>query len=543
MRILAALVSLVLAAPAWAAVPQVFTVQGVLRNSAGTLQTMPVDVNVTLYDARTDPSNTLFAPAQIANLPVTNGLFTVVLTIPDATTMNKIAAASEIWLGLTAGGDTFPRQKVTPVVSALLCGNADTVTNGVYTNGSYADPAWITSLSASKISGSVASASTVTNGVVTTGSYADPAWITSLSGSKISGAVASADALSASCSGCVTNAKLASGIDVAKLSGVLPIANGGTGSATQSFVDLSGNQTAAGNKTWSGTSTFSGAVAIGAAASPKVEFGLTVESNNGAGYAAVFSQDSATAGTGLGTVASAGMVQGLTSANTAAPLSLQPAGGNVGIGTASPNYLLHLKGAGATVLLQPTSATNQQTGIGFHTNTDGPGFSIGRDFGNAGNHDFFIYDQVAQVARIYLNSSGQVGIGTTTQTHLVQLSGGAYSDGASWTNASSRDYKEAIRPLADPLPLLEQVEVYRYRYRAGHGEDRRERIGVIAEQLPALVASPDRRGAPTGELIALSLAANRALLEKIRRLEREKRAETARVEALARRLDALVGAR
>jgi hypothetical protein len=37
-----------------------------------------------------------------------------------------------------------------------VTGNAATVTNGVYSNGSYSDPAWITGLAASKISGSIA---------------------------------------------------------------------------------------------------------------------------------------------------------------------------------------------------------------------------------------------------------------------------------------------------------------------------------------------------------------------------------------------------
>ena len=38
-------------------------------------------------------------------------------------------------------------------VKGNLTGNADTVTNGVYTNGSYSDPSWITSLADSKITG------------------------------------------------------------------------------------------------------------------------------------------------------------------------------------------------------------------------------------------------------------------------------------------------------------------------------------------------------------------------------------------------------
>lgn len=165
-------------------------------------------------------------------------------------------------------------EDLTALYNISISGNAATVTNGVYTTGSYADPTWITSLAGPKISGDIAgnagsatklatarningiafdgttaisinlnnsvtfnnagtgaasgstfnggsavtvsyntigapsiaganatgtwsisitgNAGTVTNGVYTTGSYANPAWITSLAGSKISGAVSNA---------------------------------------------------------------------------------------------------------------------------------------------------------------------------------------------------------------------------------------------------------------------------------------------------------------------------------------------------------------
>ncbi len=56
----------------------------------------------------------------------------------------------------------------------------------------------------------------------------------------------------------VTNAMIAnSTINLTtKVTGVLPIANGGTGSATQNFVDLTTNQSIAGNKTFSGYMAF-----------------------------------------------------------------------------------------------------------------------------------------------------------------------------------------------------------------------------------------------------------------------------------------------
>lgn len=47
-----------------------------------------------------------------------------------------------------------------------------------------------------------------------------------------------------------------SSIPVSALSGVLPVANGGTGSSTQNFVDVTTNQTVAGNKTFAGVPVF-----------------------------------------------------------------------------------------------------------------------------------------------------------------------------------------------------------------------------------------------------------------------------------------------
>jgi hypothetical protein len=111
-------------------------------------------------------------------------------------------------------------------------GNAATVTDGVYTSGTYANPSWITSLAYSKLTGTPTlfsgayadltgkptlyssayigttnldftrasgsqtltgvsidgNAATVTNGLYSTGSYANPTWITSLAYSKLTGA-------------------------------------------------------------------------------------------------------------------------------------------------------------------------------------------------------------------------------------------------------------------------------------------------------------------------------------------------------------------
>ena len=84
-----------------------------------------------------------------------------------------------------------PAQLSSGTANINISGNAATVTNGIYSSGSYADPSWITSLSPSKLTSGTANinisgnAATVTNGVYSSGSYADPSWITSLSPSKL----------------------------------------------------------------------------------------------------------------------------------------------------------------------------------------------------------------------------------------------------------------------------------------------------------------------------------------------------------------------
>jgi hypothetical protein len=78
-------------------------------------------------------------------LPVTSGgTGSVTQNFVDLTTNQTIA-----------GTKTF-----SSAIAGSITGNAGTVTNGVYTTGSYADPAWIASLAVTKLSGAI----TVANG-------------------------------------------------------------------------------------------------------------------------------------------------------------------------------------------------------------------------------------------------------------------------------------------------------------------------------------------------------------------------------------------
>jgi FtsZ-binding cell division protein ZapB len=90
--------------------------------------------------------------------------------------------------------------------------------------------------------------------------------------------------------------------------------------------------------------------------------------------------------------------------------------------------------------------------------------------------------------RVFINQNGLVGIGTTSPTHLIHLSGGAYSDGATWYNASSVRWKDNIEPLTGGVETLRQLHPVAYNYKKTPAK---RTMGFIAEEvgkvLPTIV--------------------------------------------------------
>jgi len=157
--------------------------------------------------------------------------------------------------------------------------------------------------------------------------------------------------------------------------------------------------------------------------------------------------------------------------------------GNVGIGTWSPTYALEIDRTGTAANL-------------ICKQTDGASGCIVADashvfIGAKTNHDFRLIANDS--VKMTILTSGNVGIGTTSPTHLIHLSGGAYSDGATWVDSSSRQYKENISNLTleEANDALEGLNPVKFNYKTNKDE---EYIGFIAEDVPALVATNDRKG-------------------------------------------------
>ncbi|MGE0637005.1 MAG: beta strand repeat-containing protein, partial [Bacteroidia bacterium] len=174
------------------------------------------------------------------------------------------------------------------------------------------------------------------------------------------------------------------------VSGILPIANGGTGSSTQGWVDLTNIQTAAGAKTWSNLGTFSLGAAINNAGTTAATVGT---------YPLAVQRATVTDLT-LGSDASYAYAQSWNSK----PLIINGQGNNVGIGGA-PAYRLDV--AGGAIRAQ--------------------------DYGAAGSINIMVGDDTyltdidqAHTLALYSTSNnaiGQLQLGSNTATYLYGMGG------------------------------------------------------------------------------------------------------------------------
>lgn len=130
---------------------------------------------------------------------------------------------------------------------------------------------------------------------------------------------------------------------------------------------------------------------------------------------------------------------------------------------------------------------------------------FGWDVGASQNYAemFALQEGVAFMNLVFNPLGGNVGIGTTSPSHPLQMGSGAYvSTGGVWTNASSREYKTDIKQLTkekaiDALTRLDPVE---FAYKINKKE---RHVGFIAEDAPDIVSTQDKRGMSAMDVVAV----------------------------------------
>ena len=126
----------------------------------------------------------------------------------------------------------------------------------------------------------------------------------------------------------------------------------------------------------------------------------------------------------IGNVAGHGYIESKqNNTNTAFPLSLNPSGGNVGIGTTSPSQLLEVGAESiSNTYIQVSAANNTASGIKFRSDSS---LTIGYDIGYEGNGNYFFFKNAVAgtvTERMRIDSAGNVGIGTTSPAAKLHAS-------------------------------------------------------------------------------------------------------------------------
>ncbi len=165
--------------------------------------------------------------------------------------------------------------------------------------------------------------------------------------------------------------------------------------------------------------------------------------------------------------------------------------GDVGIGTSTPASNLHILDTGnAYFKLERSTGAQVEMYAG----------SSSSYFGTRDN--FKLYLMTNSTFRMTIGNTGNIGIGVISPTHLLDVNGGAYCNGTSWVNASSREFKENIAelPEQEALNTLKSLKPVTFNYKEQKDETC---VGFIAEDVPELVATKDRKGLGAMDVVAV----------------------------------------
>jgi hypothetical protein len=170
--------------------------------------------------------------------------------------------------------------------------------------------------------------------------------------------------------------------------------------------------------------------------------------------------------------------------------------GRVGLRTSTPGRDLTISAPITTIIRMEQSTTPFQA---WDIVANDNNFYV-RDVNHEQNP--FIIKSSAPYNSLVIDSIGRIGLGVASPLYQIHHSSGARLDAGNWVNASSRAVKQDIHDLdADAaLKALKAMEPVTFAYKENPSETN---VGFIAEDVPDLVATSDRKGLSSMDVVAV----------------------------------------
>jgi hypothetical protein len=222
------------------------------------------------------------------------------------------------------------------------------------------------------------------------------------------------------------------------------------------------------------------------------------------------------------------------------------ADGDIGIGTGSPDVRLHVFSTATSdvfVGLGPDPANNNvppeaafNIGYGGASFGRGAGFLNSRPDASATAPNPSLRFATGNTVRMIIDNEGFIGIGgiaTGNPTSPIHYTNGGITalltTAGAWQDNSSRATKEHITDLSadTAITALRELKPVTYNYKIIPDDPK---VGFIAEDVPSLVAAPDRKGLSALDIVAVVTKVVQEqqktidqLNERISELEKEKK--------------------
>jgi Chaperone of endosialidase len=171
---------------------------------------------------------------------------------------------------------------------------------------------------------------------------------------------------------------------------------------------------------------------------------------------------------------------------TAYALSLQPNGGDVGIGTSSPSQKLHVYTATGAVTGKVQSGNTGQAAIIAQNSRDYVQIAVDSSacYLDAGTTSPLLF-ATGSSERMRITSGGEVYIAGTTDrgAYNLQCNGTGVWGAGAYVNGSDARIKENVAPIESGLDVVEKLNPVTYRYKEDWSKDQSTQTGFIAQEL------------------------------------------------------------